>query len=290
MSKKYKSHKMCCVPQCTRRAVKGEVSLHTFPSDNRVKKEWVVKLRIGKPVTETMRVCSAHFVPEDFFWGTTAPEIWKPARRQLKKTAVPSQCLPVRSLDNEDPARNQASAERASRAVARASRLHAADPLDGLQNIPCSPPQNDPEGASLTSEASEPESTGNMVKENTKEDDAAEALVLLGAHPTEFEGVNSAAVESLLQFNRTQTASLHKAVQVNPCTAPSTCRTLVDLFQSDACVKAFTGVEDMRLLMTIADAVAEVDNLKAERIPKCHFMELQFLKLLHVAASKNVLQ
>lgn len=77
--------------------------------------------------------------------------------------------------------------------------------------------------------------------------------------------MDSAAVESLLQFNQTQTASLHKAVQVNTGTAPSTYRTLIDLFQSDACVKAFTGVEDMRLLMTIADAVAEVDNLNAER-------------------------
>lgn len=123
MSKKYKSNKMCCVPQCTHRAVKGEVSLHSFPCDERLKKEWAVKLRIGKPVTKTMMVCSAHFVPEDFFWGTTAPQIWRPARRQLKKTAVPSRCLPVRSLDNKDPARNQASAERALRASARAARI-----------------------------------------------------------------------------------------------------------------------------------------------------------------------
>ncbi|KAL1470537.1 hypothetical protein MTO96_024148 [Rhipicephalus appendiculatus] len=83
----------------------------------------------------------------------------------------------------------------------------------------------------------EPESSGNKITDNTREDDADEALVLLGAHPTEFEDVlpaflfslslsledvDSAAVEFLLKFNQAQTASLHKTVYVNPGTAPST--------------------------------------------------------------------
>ncbi|KAH8009382.1 hypothetical protein HPB51_015705 [Rhipicephalus microplus] len=46
---------MCCSPQCTYRAVKDEISLHSFPLDVRLKKEWVVKLRIGKPVTPPMK-------------------------------------------------------------------------------------------------------------------------------------------------------------------------------------------------------------------------------------------
>lgn len=37
MGKTYKSNKMGCVPQCTRRAVKGEVSLHSFACDERMK-------------------------------------------------------------------------------------------------------------------------------------------------------------------------------------------------------------------------------------------------------------
>ncbi|KAH7971829.1 hypothetical protein HPB52_003219 [Rhipicephalus sanguineus] len=41
--------------QCTNRAVKDEISLHSFPLDARLKKEWVVKLRIGKPVTPPMK-------------------------------------------------------------------------------------------------------------------------------------------------------------------------------------------------------------------------------------------
>lgn len=94
---------------------------------------------------------------------------------------------------------------------------------------------------------------------------AAEALLRLAAHPREFEDMDSAAIDTLLQFNQRQTASINKAVQVNPGTVPSTCRTLIDLFHSDACVKAFTGVEDLRLFMVIANAVAEVDDMKAER-------------------------
>ncbi|KAH8042329.1 hypothetical protein HPB51_021940 [Rhipicephalus microplus] len=51
---------MCCVSQCTNSAVKDEISLqctnfHSFPLDVRLKKEWVVKLRIGKPVTPPMK-------------------------------------------------------------------------------------------------------------------------------------------------------------------------------------------------------------------------------------------
>lgn len=34
---RYNAHKTCCVPQCTHRAVKGEVSLHSFSCDKRMK-------------------------------------------------------------------------------------------------------------------------------------------------------------------------------------------------------------------------------------------------------------
>lgn len=68
---RYNCHKICCVPQCTHSAVKGKVSLHTFPHDERMKKEWVIKLPIGKAVMKAMRVCSEHFQPEDFFCGAT---------------------------------------------------------------------------------------------------------------------------------------------------------------------------------------------------------------------------
>lgn len=45
----------------------SEVRLHSFPKDAAKKKEWVVKLRIGKPVTPPMKVCSAYFASSYFF-------------------------------------------------------------------------------------------------------------------------------------------------------------------------------------------------------------------------------
>lgn len=60
---------MSCVPQCTNRESCGkssEVRLHSFPKDAAKKKEWVVKLRIGKPVTPPMKVCSAYFASSIF--------------------------------------------------------------------------------------------------------------------------------------------------------------------------------------------------------------------------------
>ncbi|XP_077548825.1 uncharacterized protein LOC144162238 [Haemaphysalis longicornis] len=118
-TKKFNSNRMCCVPQCTNRAVPNEISLHSFPDDPQMKKEWVVKLRIGKPVTPPMRVCSVHFVASDFFWSSTDPEVWTPVRKRLKKTAVPSQYIPVRSHEHPDQCRLQAATARAERAASR---------------------------------------------------------------------------------------------------------------------------------------------------------------------------
>ncbi|KAJ8941418.1 hypothetical protein NQ318_010168, partial [Aromia moschata] len=32
------------------------------------RKAWILKLRIGKPVSKFMRVCSLHFAEEDYFY------------------------------------------------------------------------------------------------------------------------------------------------------------------------------------------------------------------------------
>ncbi|KAH7952020.1 hypothetical protein HPB52_016886 [Rhipicephalus sanguineus] len=89
---------MCCVPQCTNRAVKDEISLHSFPLDARLKKEWVVKLRIGKPVTPPMKVCSAHFISEDFFWSSIDPKVWTPNRRRTEED-----CCTFTELAHKNP-------------------------------------------------------------------------------------------------------------------------------------------------------------------------------------------
>ncbi|XP_075528454.1 uncharacterized protein LOC142560333 isoform X2 [Dermacentor variabilis] len=69
---RFNSNRICSVPHCTNRAVNGETSLHAFPLDAAKKEEWCARLRICKPVTPAMRVCSAHFVASDFFWGNVA--------------------------------------------------------------------------------------------------------------------------------------------------------------------------------------------------------------------------
>lgn len=75
----------CCAPQCHSWAKKDSdkhISFHLFPKENARKvyvstqmgrelmdqrKAWILKLRIGKPVSDTMRVCSLHFQENDYF-------------------------------------------------------------------------------------------------------------------------------------------------------------------------------------------------------------------------------
>ncbi|XP_075739419.1 uncharacterized protein LOC119167819 isoform X1 [Rhipicephalus microplus] len=167
MAKKSKSNRMCCVPQCTNRAVKDEISRHSFPLDVRIKKEWVVKLRIGKPAMPPMNVCSAHFVTGDFLSSIDGrcivmnaelrkmlgyhaciecsfndPKLWTPNRRRLKKTAVPSRSLPIRAHEKEDLARIQEAAARDARASARhehgsASQGTCSEPAQPVHVSPC---------------------------------------------------------------------------------------------------------------------------------------------------------
>lgn len=69
----------CCVPQCHSLAKRDRtLSFHNFPNSGEKcqregtstasRAEWIRVLRIGKPVTKTMRVCSKHFKKEDYFF------------------------------------------------------------------------------------------------------------------------------------------------------------------------------------------------------------------------------
>lgn len=77
-----KSNDNCCVYNCSSTRKKNpDLSFHLFPrpgqkikyidnygseqESNRLKL-WEVKLRMGKPVTGSMKVCSLHFSDEDF--------------------------------------------------------------------------------------------------------------------------------------------------------------------------------------------------------------------------------
>ncbi|XP_031327381.1 uncharacterized protein LOC116181933 [Photinus pyralis] len=92
----------CCVPGCNslkRRT--PDISFHKFPNVNdtvRIQTKlgvweivnrryiWKTKLRIGKNISEFMKVCSLHFTENDFF---TIRQ-----RRNLKKNVIPTMCLP----------------------------------------------------------------------------------------------------------------------------------------------------------------------------------------------------
>lgn len=64
--KRKKGVTYCCVPQCSQYASEG-ISFHLFPKDPILRKKWESALRMGKAATNTMRVCSKHFNPKDFF-------------------------------------------------------------------------------------------------------------------------------------------------------------------------------------------------------------------------------
>lgn len=152
---KFLSNKMCSVPQCDNRAMKGSISLHSFPSDARLKKVWQTKLRIGRPITPYMRVCSCHFTRSDFSWTTLA--MHSPNKRRLKKGAVPSMCLPVRTHER-----------RAGAAQLRAQE--AATRQDVPQLATNSPPPS-------PSDFSSPEEVETSAKVTSEDLEAAEILL-----------------------------------------------------------------------------------------------------------------
>ncbi|KAK3920157.1 THAP domain-containing protein 11 [Frankliniella fusca] len=113
VNKKSRERHNCCVPQCS--AVKNEENhLHTVPKDPARRKAWAIAIKTGKVLTDTMQVCSRHFKSTDDF-PTNGPNL-KP---KLKKNAVPSENLPVRSHDKINPSpikrKNQARSDRAAK-------------------------------------------------------------------------------------------------------------------------------------------------------------------------------
>lgn len=262
MARNCGSNRICSVPQCKNRAKKGAISLHKFPTDGRLKKEWAVKLRIGKPVTKEMMVCSVHFTPRDFFWNTTDPSIWTPCRKRLKRTAVPSKCLPTRRHDFKDPAKEQASFERASRAATRSASALATNIQAGVGVVtPCpsasSPHQVNDQGSAESDNLCPASSQGAT--------EAAEALLLLRESIADIPSQERSALGELFRLSKSSNAdSLSIGVQVNTDSAPRVKATLLDLLTTNSAVKAFTGVETRDLLITLAKGVEKHDNMNSE--------------------------
>ncbi|KAL1270855.1 hypothetical protein QQF64_029871 [Cirrhinus molitorella] len=80
----------CCVPGCTsyqRKQCDQELSFHRFPTDQKVCREWIVKIRrdVGPyfQVTDNTRVCSKHFTPDCIVRSLTG-------LHRLKQGSVPT--------------------------------------------------------------------------------------------------------------------------------------------------------------------------------------------------------
>jgi len=66
----------CCVPLCKNSSAMRadrehlglpKISFHSFPNNNAVKKEWIIKIKRDKfKIMKDTKICSVHFVPEDF--------------------------------------------------------------------------------------------------------------------------------------------------------------------------------------------------------------------------------
>lgn len=76
----------CCVPKCsTSSRYNSQLSFHRFPVNREVKAQWLVKIkRDNFTPTESTRVCSRHFITDDFLLS-------EGVKRRLKTGAVP--CL-----------------------------------------------------------------------------------------------------------------------------------------------------------------------------------------------------
>lgn len=56
----------CSAPQCNNYFGPG-ISFHYFPKDPMKRKQWETALRMGKPASDFMRICSEHFLSTDYF-------------------------------------------------------------------------------------------------------------------------------------------------------------------------------------------------------------------------------
>ena len=62
------SRRFCSVPQCSTYST-AQTSIHSFPNDPILRQKWKVILKIGKPYSKYMSVCSLHFKDSDYKLG-----------------------------------------------------------------------------------------------------------------------------------------------------------------------------------------------------------------------------
>ncbi|KAJ8972010.1 hypothetical protein NQ317_000656 [Molorchus minor] len=115
-----KNKTFCCVYGCNSKAERNrKLSFHLFPMPGKRKvefitklgicekidihKAWMLKLKMGKPASRFMRVCSAHFTSDDYKVIKSGPGCAK----FLKWNAVPSVNLPVSHIPSREPSKRK---------------------------------------------------------------------------------------------------------------------------------------------------------------------------------------
>ncbi|CAN7994611.1 unnamed protein product [Ixodes pacificus] len=184
-----------------------------------------------------MRVCSRHFTRSDFSWSTIV--IQSPQKRRLKKGAVPSTCLPVRTHER----RAGAAQLRAQEARARRAATRPDVPRD-LHKLICK----------------------TNVEIKTKSTNSRMFLP-----PLKYANILNASLQNIRNRQikspfllRTERSAQDKAVQVNTSTAPLQNQRLSDLLTTDASVRAYTGVESMALLNAIVRCAEKIHSQTSE--------------------------
>ncbi len=78
----------CVVPLCSNSTKIKGISFFSFPRQKELRKKWLIKIRRDErknvDVSDSMRVCSAHFLDADIVYSRNGK------RRCLRKDAVPS--------------------------------------------------------------------------------------------------------------------------------------------------------------------------------------------------------
>ncbi|XP_034256871.1 uncharacterized protein LOC117654377 [Thrips palmi] len=230
----------CCVPQCSNyicEAIWG----HTFPKIGAERKKWEVALKMGKPASASMRVCSAHFVPTDYFPGAKK-------RHKLFPHAVPSQNLPKRVCDKSESSPQKRQKE------ARRNRLHSR--RHNKNNI-----------ETVSENESDVEEGGNtqddFVCENISWDASTQANLAFSSSASLKKLSETRSLADLicdLSITNDKACQACLGTESDASTEEKKSVTLPALLDSDAKLFTFAGIHSVELLEGLIDCVSDLDT------------------------------
>ncbi|KAL1468271.1 hypothetical protein MTO96_041598 [Rhipicephalus appendiculatus] len=237
---------MCSVSQCTNRAIYGKVSLHRFPKEKKRRKLWTIKLRIGKEVSKEMVVCSEHFEKDDFFWGHL--DELEPLRRRLKRNAVPSRNIPLRSHEAKVTPR-----------TGRRKRTADAQGNKGQDNLVAAEAVSDGDCACVPPNVSEDGECDDQPLQEWLPPLSSSCTSTLQDTRTAAEQDSARVLVQLQEL--CSSSELDKCIQVNTLDITTQKIRISDLMLSDAHLNTLTGVPHHELLNKIVSLVEKYEEV-----------------------------